>query len=576
MLNSVSFLSNVKFNPLKASKMASNPISFKGNLDKDTVDFSSKNEKNTQNQDETSLEISRVKSQLSTDKEKLNSLNAQAPSIQENYDIYLQKRAALVAQAKSQGEQGDEDGLKQTKSQIDKLDKTVRGKAPLGLSRKINALNKKIAQQEAYLEMLQTNPNAAFLFNPELSLDEKTELAPQRKLFNLAQLSTNTQLPKNVLATFFVASKFNYFTEPTEGYSFIDMNDENNKEFIDSVIEKAKTSKTSTEVAADYELSAKNMKKLLASDSLSIVGFEDRVSDKEGTYLIDLSNKDNIKALKRAQRTTLNPSKATKALTTKGAKIPAIYLERMGFSSVDRIKELIRSGKIQGVIETVDTPEGKKTRTSIVSTGSFLEMTDMLRYTLGYNKETQKIDSFAKDLKITQRRVKEAIENDEVSIIPQYILESDKDVIRIDKRTKKTKQFIENIELEHALLAETRKQEIQSRAQKRDEINSLRLRLAWRYCDKTKAIASMLAKDNGYVVKLLIKEDNDEELTPKEKAVVNSYRKQVWSLAGTDEFKQARRQAKEIIDTYLKSGVEAVSDPIAIELLNEYENGSEN
>ncbi len=56
--------------------------------------------------------------------------------------------------------------------------------------------------------------------------------------------------------------------------------------------------------------------------------------------------------------------------------------------------------------------------------------------------------------------------------------------------------------------------------------NSLRMKLARSMCTNTREIASNLAKQDGYLCKLLIKEDDNEEvLTPKEKIKVNSYRK---------------------------------------------------
>ncbi len=101
--------------------------------------------------------------------------------------------------------------------------------------------------------------------------------------------------------------------------------------------------------------------------------------------------------------------------------------------------------------------------------------------------------------------------------------------------------------------------------------NSLRMKLARSMCTNTREIASNLAKQDGYLCKLLIKEDNNEEvLTPKEKIKVNSYRKKVWQLAGTEELSAALNKAAQYINEYHNGGLDAVSDENAKEIIKMY------
>ena len=84
--------------------------------------------------------------------------------------------------------------------------------------------------------------------------------------------------------------------------------------------------------------------------------------------------------------------------------------------------------------------------------------------------------------------------------------------------------------------------------------------LVWEFMPDTKIIASQLAKGDGYLCKLLVKEDDpDENLTTREKAKVNSYRKEMWQQAGTEELKQAHKKASEIIKMYKEQGITAIS-----------------
>ena len=95
--------------------------------------------------------------------------------------------------------------------------------------------------------------------------------------------------------------------------------------------------------------------------------------------------------------------------------------------------------------------------------------------------------------------------------------------------------------------------------------------LAWNYCPKTRQVASNLAQDDQYLRILLEKDNNGEELTTKEQIKVNSYRKQMWQQAGSDEFKAALLRANEILTAYFESGIDSVNDDSAKEILKNYE-----
>ena len=85
--------------------------------------------------------------------------------------------------------------------------------------------------------------------------------------------------------------------------------------------------------------------------------------------------------------------------------------------------------------------------------------------------------------------------------------------------------------------------------------------LVWEFMPNTKAIGSMLAKKDGYVSMLLAKEANpDETLTNLEEAKINSYRKEMWMLAGTDELKEAHKKAAKIMKTFKEDGLSGISE----------------
>ena len=52
----------------------------------------------------------------------------------------------------------------------------------------------------------------------------------------------------------------------------------------------------------------------------------------------------------------------------------------------------------------------------------------------------------------------------------------------------------------------------------------------------------------------------EEELTKKEEAKVNSYRKQFWNTVGSDELKEGFKKANEILNLYSSKGIDAIED----------------
>ena len=77
----------------------------------------------------------------------------------------------------------------------------------------------------------------------------------------------------------------------------------------------------------------------------------------------------------------------------------------------------------------------------------------------------------------------------------------------------------------------------------------------------TKLIATQLAKQDGYLCKLLAKEDDpDETLTQKEQIKINSYRKEMWLQAGTEELNEAHKKVSAILKQYKQHGISAISE----------------
>ena len=286
--------------------------------------------------------------------------------------------------------------------------------------------------------------------------------------------------------------------------------------------------------------------------------------------LIDINDEHNRKLLESAHR--LYPTKSQYAFdglcndgNNKVFNIPTAELERLGFSKSKLLIDLIKNGKLDGIQDengeycvTIDT-------TNRLGKNKNLDVLYLLR------KQDPKIKTFkeiATALSIPQKRLEYAIFSGEVDIIDEYINIADREIRYINIATPKNQEFIRKVKFEQELEKQIKENQREARRQARIEHKDLtsrkqgvRMALVWEFMPNTKAIGSMLAKKDGYVAKLLAKEDDpNETLTNLEEAKINSYRKEMWTLAGTDELKEAYKKAGKIMKAFSENGLSAVDE----------------
>jgi len=286
--------------------------------------------------------------------------------------------------------------------------------------------------------------------------------------------------------------------------------------------------------------------------------------------LIDINDEHNRKLLESAHR--LYPTKSQYAFdglcndgNSKVFNIPTAELERLGFSKSKLLIDLIKNGKLDGMQDkngeycvTIDT-------TNRLGKNKNLDVLYLLR------KQDPKIKTFkeiATALSIPQKRLEYAIFSGEVDIIDEYINVADREIRYINIATPKNQEFIRKVKFEQELEKQIKENQREARRQARIEHKDLtsrkqgvRMALVWEFMPNTKAIGSMLAKKDGYVAKLLAKEDDpNETLTNLEEAKINSYRKEMWTLAGTDELKEAYKKAGKIMKAFSENGLSTVDE----------------
>ena len=182
------------------------------------------------------------------------------------------------------------------------------------------------------------------------------------------------------------------------------------------------------------------------------------------------------------------------------------------------------------------------------------------------NPQIKTFKEVAKALNIQQKRLEFAIFSGEFEIINEYISNSDREMRYINIATPKNQEFIRKIRFEQALertlknLKRLENQETKIAKQDiRQRLSGVRMALVWEFMPNTKEIASLLAKRDGFIAKLLIKEDDpNETLTNQEEMKLNAYRKEIWLLAGIDELNEAHKKASQIMKIFNEQGLSAV------------------
>ena len=89
-------------------------------------------------------------------------------------------------------------------------------------------------------------------------------------------------------------------------------------------------------------------------------------------------------------------------------------------------------------------------------------------------------------------------------------------------------------------------------------------------CPNTREAATFEAKIDDYAASLLAKEAEGKELTDKENAKLNSYRKKFWDRAGSEEYSRAHTKVKEILSDLRTNGLDGVEDENARALIENF------
>lgn len=434
-----------------------------------------------------------------------------------------------------------------------------------------------------YEARMQSNPKMAFLYNPDISKKVREQMASENPTINtpvaLAKnIGLNSYLP---VVKWLYHDKFDYDLIPRTPLSsaYIDLEAETNVEFINFLREKLKNAIDSRELEFKYNMSHGKLVQLLQENRLKPLEAEYKNGESLDSYIFDLSDENNLAVLNEHKKLNPVPSeKYYKEERTNGDRdplyVPVTYLGKLGYSSAVHLAELLRTKKLPGIYEKVQTPQGQKIR-AMVDITPFSESEYILSIMRNSNPNIVSTSALAKSLDMRKTDLDEAIKNDELQIIGEYIFPQDSKNVLVNLSDKKTKDFVDKKTFENMLIQSQRKELLRANKQKLLQLNSpkyaLRMQIVWALCPMTRHIASDFAKNDGYVSSIIAKNIPEEDLSAKEQVVLAKYRQRYWNAAGTDEYKAAHQKASEYIELYKSQGIDAIDNPKVRAIFKKFE-----
>ncbi len=539
-------------------------------------DIFQKQEKNTYQLEEerinnviaqTNKKISDLTEQVNNKEKLFKEVQLKLNNAQAKFDLIFDLEKDLPDDKKSQEYYDAENEVESAKKDLDSVYIYQDFKVVRQLKREKEYLEK----LEEYLKQLKLNSNFAFLYNPDISDKEKSEMLNTKGICTDSELALKLGVDKRCIRMWIASGTLNSIKK--DRTYFIDTGFKNNSEFLKMINENKDNYATFIDIWSKYNYGQEALISEIKEGKFKLVGLdEENFKDVSPlSVLIDMSDKKTQETLKNHRK--LHPVPCP----IKYDCVSAVNLQKMGFGKVSQLRQMVQEGILEGHIEKVNTKSGKKLKT-VVDISSNDTKNKLLKLR-NNNPDVMEIKYLAKYLGMKNYKIKEALLNDEIEIIPEYIPSIQKESTRvfIDLSLPKNKEFVERLMFENEIareIKEKKRQENKAEQIQRmavySKLQSLKMELVWMNCENTKNIAARIAENDGYLRHLLDKENNGEKLNQKEETTIMAYHKKVWEIAGKDEFKNAIKLAQEYLDCYSYGGLDAVEDEKAKELIKSY------
>ena len=438
----------------------------------------------------------------------------------------------------------------------------ARKEADIAL-REVSALKTKLVETRLlYFNALDTKKKTAFLYDDTITSAEKRKiLSEQSDIIHMANFRyqlrsmTRSEIPDEL---------FNKWEK--DGYIKVDVLDKDDKyidtthpinaEFMENMKKSLPTSVCVGEFIAKFNYTQEDVSNEIKEGKIIPLCADTR--GLSSNFMIDYENEINKQSISRNNKLKPFPSPKYYRSPSHAGKllVPISYLKKLGFGTSDEIIQMVKNGKLQGIYAIKDTPEGKKKIPCININDNASAYN--LKEARKQNPNTIQVSNFAKKYGISQRRMEEILLNGDMEIIPKYIFEFDYRTPFIDLNVEKNAQYLDKLifEKEFETTLKQQKKEYQ-----RTRV-SARSRIAWYLSPNTREIATNEAQNRPWLGEIIEKkeESGEDSLERTEQQSLYSYYKEIWTQAGTEEFKEASKKANEILKKYDEQGIDSIED----------------
>ena len=460
----------------------------------------------------------------------------------------------------------------------------------------VRTINTRQKLQLEYFQSLRYNPHSAFLHDPRTTRIQK-----------LAILSTNPYIYNSQRLTREIGTSSTDWTdERCFEYELHKYLNENNRRIKAKVIdmsdpinranfEKIKEAKSriisNSDFRAKYRMNEYDFRRYCNSGLLQRFQLPNRQTGKMVNLgIIDPTTETNQAGIERYLRITPLRGEIYRKVNDENNSLRSINktpiylnsreLAELGFGSQKHTIELIEKGYYKGAVKTAKNAKGQTVKLAYVNVNN---LGTRLRLEKERNKYSPTSQDIANAYGIDLFKIEDAMLNGEIDFIKEQVFNTDSNYARINLTNPKNVATIDRLLFEKNIEEQEK--------ETRKSMNNLRAKLCWYYSPNTslaakqayasdknikplkaqeKKLISMLEDITITPEKRKELEEQLEEIQAKIKVEYRIIAARMWDIAGTEEYTQACKKARETIENIKANGLSEIKDEKLIQICLEY------
>lgn len=462
-----------------------------------------------------------------------------------------------------------------------------------GLARTIYAPQK---LQLEYFRSIRYNPHSAFLHDPRTTRTQKlTTLNTNPYIYNGQRLTREIGTSSTAWADerCFEYELHKYLNENNRRIKakIIDMSNPINRANFEKIEEAKSRIMSNSDFRAKYNINEYDFKRYCNAGLLERFQLPNKQTGKMVNLgIIDPTTETNQAGIERYIRIAPkkgeiyqkvnNENNSLRSMNRTPIYLNSKELAELGFGSQKHTIELIEKGYYKGAIKTAKNAKGQTVKLAYVDVNNFATR---LRLEKERNKYAPTSQDIANAYGIDLFRIEDAMLNGEIDFINEQVFNTDSNYSRINLTNPK------NVAMIDRLLFEKNIEEQEKETRK--TMNNLRAKLSWYYSPKTSLAAKQAYASDKKIKPLKAQEqklisileditippekrkeaeEQLEEIKAKIKVEYRIIAAKMWDIAGTKEYTQACKKARETIENIKANGPGEIQDEKLIQICLKY------